>query len=155
MIPMLKSATAAGRPYVLFATDEISPGYYNYLNAPTHILGLRTAETKLGAYADWIPLSSTINQSSKELEFYDYSTTDGQLELDNKPDDPRAAATFQDLLHNIIPNEMQQPLPPPYRAEQLASKAAHMAYRAIIEHEPPQTWKNGGLTSILGYGGVF
>jgi hypothetical protein len=35
------------------------------------------------------------------------------------------------------------------------SKAAHMAYRAIIEHEPPQTWKNGGLTSILGYSGVF
>ena len=155
MIPMLKSAGAAGRPYVLFATDEIAPGYYNYLNAPTHILGLRTAETKLGAYADWIPLSSTIDQRSKELEFYDYSTTDGQLELDNKPADPRAMAMFQELLNEIIPNEMQQPLPPPLRAQQLASKAAHMAYRAIIEHEPPDTWKNGGLTSILGYGGIF
>ena len=155
MIPMLKSATAPGRPHVLFATDEIAPGYYNYLNAPTHILGVRTAETKLGSYADWIPLSSTINQSSNELEFYDYSTTDGQLELANRPDDPRGAAMFQELLNNLIPNEMQQLLPPPYRAQQLASKAAHMAYRALIEHEPSGTWKNGGLTSILGYGGVF
>lgn len=155
MIPMLKSAGAAGRPYVLFATDEIQPGYLNYLNAPTHVLGLRTAETKLGAYADWIPASSTINQRSAELEFYDYSTTDGQLELANRPNDPRATAIFQELLNNIIPNELQQLLPPPYRAAQLASKARHLAYRAIIEHEPAGTWKDGGLTSILGYGGIF
>ncbi len=48
MISMLKSASAPGRPYVLYATDEIAPKFFNYLNAPTHVLGLRTPDAKLG-----------------------------------------------------------------------------------------------------------
>jgi hypothetical protein len=38
----------------------------------------------------------------------------------------------------------------PLRAQQLGSKATHLAWRSIIVHVPPDTWKNGGLTSILG-----
>ena len=45
---MLSSAAAPGRPFVVFATDESAPGYYNFSNAPGHIVGMRTQETKLG-----------------------------------------------------------------------------------------------------------
>src|SRR5215831_12208807 len=76
MIPMLKSAGAPGRPYVLYATDEIAGNIYNFNNSPTNILGLRTEDTKLGVYTKWVPLTSRIIPSSIELEFYDYSTTD-------------------------------------------------------------------------------
>jgi hypothetical protein len=83
MISMLKSAKAPGRPYVLYATDETAPNYFNFNVAPTHILGLRTEEGKLGVYAEWFPFTSQIIRRSIELEFYDYSTRRGRLELDS------------------------------------------------------------------------
>src|SRR4051794_39050326 len=44
---------------------------------------------KLGIYANWYQVSSKIDPASTQIEFYDYSTTRGQLELDNTPDDAR------------------------------------------------------------------
>ena len=156
MISMLKSKDAPGRPYVLFATDEIAPNVYNFNNAPTHVLGFRTDEYKFGISAPWFPATSNIVVNSGELEFYDYSTTGGQMELINTPDDPRAQQTLAALLNNIIPNELQQPLPPRLRLQQVGSKAAHLIYRAILENINPQTLgANGGIRGLLGYGGEF
>lgn len=161
MISMLKSAVAPGRPYVLYATDEIVPDYFNFVfnRAPTHVLGLRTEDTKLGVYSKWVPLTSNIIPSSKELEFYDYSTTNGQLELDNlvvtNPDDPRIQSMAQHLLNDIVPNELQEKLPGTLGVVQEGSKIAHLAYRELIALQGSGIWKNGGLQTLLGYGREF
>jgi sulfatase-like protein len=55
MISMLKSAKAPGRPYVRYATDEVVPDYYNFNRAPTHVLGVRTEDTKLGTLRKMVP----------------------------------------------------------------------------------------------------
>ena len=128
MISMLKSADAPGRPYVLYATDEIVPNYINFNEAQTHVLGMRTEETKLGVYSDWAGLTSDIIPASVDLEYYDYRTELGRLELDNianKHGKVRAKAAYEKLVKEILPNEMQEPLPPPLRVAQQASKKAH------------------------------
>ena len=156
MISMLKSADAPGRDYVLYATDEIIPDFYNFDIAPTHILGVRTQDTKLGLYARWIPLTSRIVNPSIELEFYDYSTSRGKLELDNTADtDSRVPGMVQELLNNIIPNQLQQPLPGKLRLQQEGAKLKHLIFREYIALQPPPSWQGGGLQSLLGYGREF
>jgi uncharacterized sulfatase len=156
MISMLKSAAAPGRQYVLYATDEVVPDYFNFNNAPLHVVGLRTKDTKLGVYAKWIPLTSRIIQSSIELEFYDLSTTRGQLELDNTASsDPRVPEMVQHLLNDLIPNELQQPLPGTLRLEQLGSRFFHLLFMEIIALQPSGVWRDGGLQKLLGFGSEF
>jgi arylsulfatase A-like enzyme len=155
MYSMLKSRWAAGRPYILFATDEIAPDFFNFNSSPTNILGLRTDDTKLGVYANWRPLSTTIDPASVQLEFYDYSTKLGQLELNNKPRDPRAKQGYDELTQNLIPNELQQILPGSLATEQLKSKVAHIAFRDLVKNLPESVWEGGGLRTELGYGGPF
>ena len=156
MIPMLKSAGAPGRPYVLYATDEIAGNINNFNNSPTNILGLRTEDTKLGVYTKWVPLTSRIIPSSIELEFYDYSTKDGILELDNTADtDPRAKEMEANLLNNLLPNELQQPLPGALGIVQQGAKVAHLAFREFIAIQPTIAWAKGALQTLLGYGLEF
>ena len=158
MISMLKSASAPGRPYVLYATDEIAPDFFNFNNCPTHVLGIRTADCKLGVYADWFPATGTINRQTSQLEFYDYSTSNGQLELDNTaPSDPRVMRMYHHLLNHIIPQELQALLPHSLLLEQEKSKLAHLAYRALIDNLPLEIFQaqGQGLTTILGYGADF
>jgi hypothetical protein len=119
-------------------------------------LALRTDEYKFGISADWRIASSDIIRSSGQLEFYDYNTERGRMELENNKTDPRARHTLNLLLNDIIPNELQQLLPPSLRLQQLKSKAAHLAYRSIVEHIDSFTLKaNGGIEGLLGLGGVF
>ncbi len=160
MISMLKSANAPGRPYVLYATDEIVPDVFifDFNRASTHVLGLRKEETKLGVYDKWLPLTSRMIPQSVELEYYDYSTEGGRLELDNlakNGNDPRAKAEYELLVREIIPNELQEPLPPPLRTEQEKSKIAHLLYREYIAHKSLIDWLKGDLTKVLGYGAEF
>jgi uncharacterized sulfatase len=158
---MLKSRWAPGRPYILFATDEIAPDFYNFNGAPTNIIGLRTDTTKLGVYADWKPASTTINPSTVQIEFYDHSTRLGELELDNRPNDYRAGQGYEELMQNLIPNELAQHLPGSpldpnsLRAQQIKSEIAHVVYRDLIKNLPESVWENGGLRTQLGYGGPF
>ncbi|MBV8867271.1 MAG: sulfatase-like hydrolase/transferase [Acidobacteriaceae bacterium] len=159
MISMLKSADAPGRPYVLFATDEVVPDYINFNLSPTNVLGLLMEDAKLGVYAKWYPLTSKIINSSVELEYYDYSTRRGRLELDNiakkNPQDPRIQAAYSRLMNDLIPNELQKRLPPPLRAAQAISKEAHLIYRSMIQDKPPSDWQRGDLVKVLGYGANF
>ena len=157
MISMLKSASAPGRPYVLFATDEIMPGYFNFNKAPTHIMGIRTDETKLGYYAKWLPLSAQIIKSSAELEYYDYTSSNGLLETINMASqDPAAVqAMVNELLNNLLPNELQQKLPGQLGVQQQLSKTAHLAFREFIDLQPAGVWQKGGLRRLLGIGGDF
>jgi uncharacterized sulfatase len=156
MISMLKSRKAPGRSYVLYATDEVVPDYFNFNEAPTHVLGLRTEDTKLGLYAKWVPLTSRIISPSIELEFYDYSTTRGQLELDSTANsDSRVTNMVEELLNNLVPNEMEQRLPGRLGVQQELSKVAHLAFRELIALQPAGVWQRGGLRKLLGFGGDF
>ena len=155
MISMLKSASAPGRQYVLYATDEIVPDYYNFNRAPTHVLGLRTEDSKLGVYSKWLPLTSRIIPSSRHLEFYDYSTTRGKLELDSRPDDPGVSDMVKRLLNDLVPNELQERLPGALGVAQEASKIAHLVFRELISLKPSGDWKRGDIMSMLGYGSEF
>lgn len=162
MYSMLQSRWAPGRDYLLFATDEIAPGYFNFNNAPTNILALRTNQSKVGVYADWKPLSVDIDPSTVQLEFYDYSTQAGRNELISRPNDPRAQEGYEALVNNYLPNELAAPLPGnpldpnSLRAEQIKSEIAHVAFRDLIKNQPDSTWRTGnGLRNLLGYGGQF
>ncbi len=158
MISMLKSASAPGRPYLLHATDEISPSFFNWIGAPSHVLGIRTGQGKLGVYSDWITATSVIQRSSAQLEYYDYSTESGRLELDNTVQgNTQAQALYRRLLHEIIPNELQKPLPPALRFQQEKSKVAHLIYRAVIENLPVSLYEGMGkdLSAITGWGAEF
>jgi hypothetical protein len=113
MIAMLKSASAPGRQYVLYATDEIAPDIVNFNNSPTNVLGFRTEETKLGVYAKWAPFTTRIVPATVQKEFYDYTTPNGQLEVANTAaEDPRADSMYETLIKEIIPNELAALLPP-------------------------------------------
>ena len=162
MYSMLKSRYAPGRPYLLFATDEIAPNFYNFNESPTNIIGFRNEGTKTGVYSDWFPLTTRINPATVQLEFYDYSTQAGQLELISNPNDYRAKMDYDALVANYIPNELAAPLPGnplnpnSLRAQQLKSEAAHLLFRDFIKNQPLSTWKTGGgLRKFFGFGGQF
>lgn len=154
MVSMLKSSTAPGRRYVLFATDEIVFDYLNFNKAPLHVLGLRLEDSKLGAYAHWAPLTSQILPRVQK-EFYDYSTARGQLELDSTPGDPRVKALYANLIQNLVPNELQERLPGTLGVQQQLSKRAELIWFEFIKLQQPSTLKLGDLHKLLGFGWEF
>ncbi len=158
MVSMLRSASAPGRPYVLLATDEIVPGYYFYDGPPPlHVAAVRTQDVKLGTYSTWNLVTGQIVPGSTEVEFYDYATMDGVLELANTPQDPRAKPLLDQLLNNLIPNELRAPLPGRYAAAQTISKKAYLLFQALIMNLPGTggTSTADDLRNLLGIGQEF
>lgn len=133
MLPLLRSAQAPGRPYIVFTTDELVPAKYTFNNPKFHLVGLITDNAKLGVYAHWLPATTTIDMSSIEIEFYDYKTPGGLAELDNIPNDPRARAMLQRLLNDIIPNELQAPLPSSFSRAQTVARDKYLIYAALVD----------------------
>ena len=145
MVSMLLSASAPGRPYVLLATDEIVPGYFFYNGVPPlHVAAIRTQDAKLGTYSSWNPITGQIEPASTQLEFYDYNTQEGRLELANTPQDPRAQPLANLLLNNLLPNELRAPLPGQYGAAQTISKAAWLLFNGLILKSPGNGEHLGG-----------
>jgi hypothetical protein len=132
MIPMLRSASAAGRPYVLLVDDEQVPSIYNFNDAPGHIIGLRTPQGKLGAYAKWLKGTTKIDRVSIETEFYDYETEGGRAETHNTPDHPEAIKLRKALLDEIIPNELHAPIAARLRGPQHYSERAYLRYEVLL-----------------------
>jgi uncharacterized sulfatase len=132
LLPMLQSASAPGRPYVVFTDDDPFPQLYNFNNSPVHIIGLRTPVAKLGVYADWVPGTTDIAPSTIELEYYDYKTPGGVLETKSRPNDPAAQLLLTALLTNVLPNELRAPLPPIFVPPQTLAKTEALAYLALI-----------------------
>jgi hypothetical protein len=132
LLPMLQSASAPGRPYVVFADDDPSPKVYNFNNSPVHIIGLRTPDAKLGVYADWVPGTTDINPNTIELEYYDYATPGGVLETVSTPHDPAAAALLTALLTDVLPNELRAALPASLVQPQTLAKTEYLAYVDLI-----------------------
>jgi hypothetical protein len=160
----IRSSQAPGRDYVLLATDESAPGYYNFNNAPLHIVSVRTQDLKFGLYANWRgPTAQIADDGTLETELYDYSTAAGQAELDNistsNPSDPRIPALEQVLLGNLIPNVLRAPLRGLLGAAQTASRAAYLAYDALLRNIPNNSCSTssstGDLLALLPFGKDF
>jgi uncharacterized sulfatase len=154
MVPMLRSASAPGRPYLLLATDELIPANFNKNKAPLHIVGLRTQAAKLATYSTWTPSTGEIEPGTLASEFYDYSTPQGVAELANTPDDPRAQQMLNTLLENLIPNELRAPLPGRLAAAQALSKTAYLLVEEKIL-DPNSSDNVRNQISDLGYGREF
>jgi len=155
MLAMLRSAAAPGCDYVLLAMDELVLGQFNFNQAPLHVVGLRTADAKLGTYADWSGPDARIDPASLQLEFYDYATPRGRAELDNAPNDPRVRPMLDTLLNDIIPNELRAPLPGLLRAVQDAGRARYRAFERLIGAVPPEQQTSANLNTWLSYGADF
>jgi arylsulfatase A-like enzyme len=157
MIPMLKSDDAPGREYVLYSIDESAPGYYNFNDAPSHIIGMRKEESKLGVYVDWPPLSTRLKPGAL-LEYYDYTTDDGRLELVNTANGQskaQAQQAFALLQSDIIPNELRAPLPASLRLPQAVAREEYLLYKEFLDHLPSGSWRSGALQNIVGFGAMF
>ncbi len=149
---MLRSASAPGRPYVLLATDEVVPGYYNFNGSPAHIVAYRSATEKLGIYSNWVGVTDQIDTTTVQTEFYDYATQQGRLELHNRKKDPRIAPLLDTLLTDIIPNELQATLPGALGRAQAFAKFQYLAYDDLIRNISASGFSRGQLRTKLGYG---
>ena len=134
MIPMLRSAEAPGRPYVLLVDDEQVPKLYNFNNSPNHIVGLLTPRGKLGLYANWLKGTTRIDRASIEMEFYDYATDGGRAETHTTPDHPEALKLRHALLDEIIPNELHAPLGGRLSGPQHYSERAYLRYEVLLNY---------------------
>jgi uncharacterized sulfatase len=151
---LLRRPGAAGRDYLVFATDEVAPAALNPTHAPTHLLGVQTREAKLCTYSHWSARSTDPRSKTMQLEFYDYATAAGRAEMRSAPDDPRARALLGQLFDRYVPQEMQAPLPTP--ALRRASRRALRDYRAFVAlanaMNPPQLLEQQKLVTVLDYG---
>jgi hypothetical protein len=117
-------------------SDELMMANYNPDDAPLHLLGLRTRHEKVVTYARWKSLTGEVIPASVEVEFYDYATAGGRAELDNTPDDPRAAPLARKLLEDILPNEVRASLGGKYSILQSLAKERWLLFAHLIEHPP-------------------
>lgn len=143
---ILADPTAAGRPYILHATDEIETEFADEpyaAGAPLHVTAIRTPAAKLATYANWASGSMTATSAGEERELYDYHTPHGRLELENLAGRSPLEKSMRQLLDRAIHDELQAPLPahlaPARRAglsnyHGTATRAAIAAarYRALV-----------------------
>ncbi len=151
MFPLLRSSRAPGREYALFATDEMIDSWMDFgtepygttsglagiYRTPGHVLAMVTPTAKLVTYYNWNYgttqiMSSSVHyptNSNQQFEFYDYSTTDGLLELTNSYASSSVAALMKaELLDTLLPNEMQRSLPSSMRSAQETTQQGIIAY---------------------------
>ncbi len=148
MIPMLKSSAAAGRDYILLATDETVAPQYNYNNAALQILCMRTKTEKIATYSKWLKHTTTIKPNTTEVEFYDYTTPGGRAETHNKPKDPRVPGLLKQLA-GLVDSELQKPLPGHYLN---AQNRAHARYLQFLRINDTGQILPDKLKELLGYG---
>ncbi|CAB5034960.1 MAG: sulfatase-like hydrolase/transferase [Actinobacteria bacterium] len=133
LLPLLKSNTARGRDHVIMASDEWVPGFYVYNNARRHILGIRTADTKVASYTNW-NTTGVADLSTMQVESYDYSTARGRLELDNQQGQTaKAQEQLKLLMGRYNRGAMAAPLPARFRGAVARGKSEYLAYIAFLD----------------------
>jgi uncharacterized sulfatase len=141
ILAMLQSAKVPGRPYALLAIDEIVPGWLNFNHSPFHILGIQFQAGKLVTYANWNPETGEVLQSGLETEFYDYGSLEGREEMRNLSLVPGSYALLQPALNllfdQIVPDELQAPLPGALQAVQALAKKQYLIYGALVSRQQP------------------
>jgi len=134
MLPMLRSARAKGRKFALHTNDEIMTPQGNFLNAPNHVIGSVTRRGKLGLYSFWLGNSVQLDPMGYEMEYYDYATEGGRLEVDNTSESGQARKAEHMLRHDLIRHELRRPLPRRLRIAQEESKLATQAFFALVKN---------------------
>jgi arylsulfatase A-like enzyme len=141
---ILADPGAAGREYVLHATDEIVTEFAaeTYAaNAPLHVVALRTARAKYASYSNWRPGGIEIEQRGQEYELYDYRKPGGRAELHNLAGRSALEPDLHALHARALREELRAPLPRHLRAAhregfenyfQTATKAARGATAARL-----------------------
>ncbi|MHB1539466.1 MAG: sulfatase-like hydrolase/transferase [Solirubrobacteraceae bacterium] len=107
--------TAAGREYVLHATDEDVTEFAQDPHdaaAPRHLNAIRTADAKLAVYSNWAPGGIEPEGAGQESEYYEYEEEEGALELTSQVGyDPPGKQALWAKLEQAIANELRAPLP--------------------------------------------
>lgn len=131
LLSVVRSSQAPGRDIAVYTTDEFVQRVLNFNAAPTHIVGVVKGSTKLGIYNHWAPGTTEPVRVGRDLEFYDHSTPGGAAELDNRPNDPRAAELLDQWENEILPNEVRRPLPRSLQAAQEATRQAYVNFVTV------------------------
>jgi len=132
---VLRDPAAPGRPYVITTTDEDSQEFsglplFPFLQgAPFHVIGLRTADAKVGLYSNWKEGTIELDPSGQQTEYYDYRTDRGRMELDNtaRPTNTAYRRLLDQLMTDAIPHELRKPLPTALQAAQQRTLQGYIA----------------------------
>jgi arylsulfatase A-like enzyme len=111
---ILADPNAAGRPYVLHATDETVTEYASEpyaADAPRHVVALRTQQAKYASYSDWAPQDIELLPNGQQEELYDYATDSGRLELHNSAGDSALEQPLRETFEEALLRELRRPLP--------------------------------------------
>lgn len=137
LVPLLKSRSAPGRSHVLSASDEWVPGYFNYPSAPLHIMGVRTRERKVAAYANWTR-EGVLSLTGLQAESYDYLTSQGRLELENlQADSGVDQKLLLALLSTFNSAQMSARLPGRYQGASRRGRQEYLDYIAFLDDIQP------------------
>jgi len=131
---LLADPHAAGRQYVLHATDELLSEYANVsyaADAPLHIVAMRTETAKYAVYANWKQHSIEPLAHGAQPELYDYSTLRGRLELDNVAGHSHLEEPLHRALEGAVTEELRAPLP---AALEPARLAGFEDYLTLAQH---------------------
>jgi arylsulfatase A-like enzyme len=116
---------ASGRPWIAHVTDETTVEELSYTysfanEAPHHVAAVRTPTAKYAVYSPWKDGTTEVDTSDQDFELYDYSSSGGNLELDNLAGRGSKLETelSQLLQSEVIPNEVRAPLPRRLQAAQ-------------------------------------
>jgi arylsulfatase A-like enzyme len=151
---MLGNASAPGRAHVLHATDETVTEFAvepYAADAPLHVVALRTPNAKYATYSNFEVDSIALLAAGRETELYDYSTSQGRMELDNLAGNSPLEEKLNAQLQLAVSEELREPLPTRLyaahkrgladyfkTAEAAALKAAERRLRRTeSESEPP------------------
>ncbi|MHB8531163.1 MAG: sulfatase-like hydrolase/transferase [Solirubrobacteraceae bacterium] len=111
---ILADPGAAGRDYVLHATDETVTEFAveEYAaSAPLHVVSLRTQRAKYATYSHWPEEGIAPLSAGEEHELYDYTTPAGRLEMHNVAGRSRLEASMRRKLERAFTEELRRPLP--------------------------------------------
>jgi uncharacterized sulfatase len=152
VLAMLQSAKAPGRPYVLLVIDEVGPGWLNFNQSPIHILGVQVQSGKLVTYTNWDPETGELQHIGLETELYDYDSFEGREEMRNLSLVPGSDALLQPALNllfdQIIPGELQAPLPGALQAVQELAKKQYLIYERLAAlAKPPESAEPTGVAA--------
>jgi arylsulfatase A-like enzyme len=114
MTGILADPAAAGREYILHATDEVVTEFAVEAfsaNAPLHVVGLRTPQAKYATYSHWPDEGIEQLSAGRETELYDYTTSAGRLEIHNSADHSPLEQTLLEQHDHAFIHELRAPLP--------------------------------------------
>jgi arylsulfatase A-like enzyme len=143
---MCEQPSAAGRDWVLHATDEDVTEFASHpyaADAPRHVVAIRTPQAKLGVYSNWRAGTTEAESAGEQIEVYDYSTATGQMELESVAGRSPLQEQLLNLLYQqALPDELHQPLPSRLRLAQREGLANYQAVEAYSAEKLTAAYPN-------------